>query len=68
MQGQTNTKAKATPQRRSRRRPEFIAAVRYLDGRRELFRVKDAADVIEAREMVLAELLDVTAVVVSPRH
>lgn len=68
MQSQTNAKKAARPERRSRPRPEFIAAVRYLDGRRELFKVKDAADVAEAREMVLAELIDVTAVVVSPRH
>lgn len=66
MQSQANTKAR--PERRSSRRPEYIAAVRYNDGRRELFKVKDAVDVAEARQMVLAELLDVSAVVVSPRH
>lgn len=68
MQSQANTKKAARTDRRSRPRPEFIAAVRYHDGRRELFKVKDAIDVAEAREMVLAELIDVTAVVVSPRH
>lgn len=66
MQSQANVKAR--PDRRAKPRPEYIAAVRYLDGRRELFRVKDAVDVAEAREMVLAELIDVSAVVVSPRH
>lgn len=68
MQSQTNTKKVARPDRRARPRPEFIAAVRYHDGRRELFKVKDAADVAEAREMVLAEVIDATAVVVCPRH
>jgi hypothetical protein len=66
MQSQANTKAR--PDRRVKPRPEYIAAVRYQDGRRELFKVKDAVDMAEAREMVLAELLDVTAVVVSLRH
>lgn len=67
MQSQANTKA-ARPGRRSRPRPEFIAAVRFHDGRRELFAVKNADDIADARQMVLAELLDVTAVVVAPRH
>lgn len=69
MQSQANTKA-ARPNRRTRTRsrPEFIAAVRFLDGRRELFAVKNADDIADARQLVLAELLDVSAVVVAPRH
>lgn len=69
MQSQQSTKA-ARPSRRSRarQRPEFIAAVRFDDGRRELFAVKNADDIADARQMVLAELFGVTAVVVAPRH
>lgn len=67
MQHQADTKA-ARPSRRSRRTPEFIAAVRFHDGRRELFAVKNALDLADARALVLSELLDATAVVIAPRH
>jgi len=65
---QSQTKIRVKPERRARPRPEFIAAVRYPDGRRELFAVKNALNVSDARELVLSELLDITAVVIAPRH
>ena len=48
-------------------RPEFTAAVRYLNGRRELFRVLKADDISDARAVVLAELDDVQTVVIARR-
>lgn len=46
-------------------RPEFTAAVRYLDGRRELFRVRKADDLADARQVVLDALVDVHSVVIA---
>lgn len=60
---------KATaPRRRSVPRPEYTAAVRYLDGRRELFRVRNADDMADARALVLSELGDVRSLVIALRH
>lgn len=55
------------PGPRSRHHPEFIAAVRFCDGRRELFAVRNACDLADARELVLCELPDAAAVVLAPR-
>lgn len=49
-------------------RPEFVAAVRYLDGRRDLFHVRNADDMADARALVLSELGDVRSLVIAPRH
>jgi len=68
MQGQRKTAANNKPRQRRNQRPEFIAAVRYLDGRSELIRVRDADDIAEARSMVLAELIDVGSLVIAHRH
>ena len=45
--------------------PTFTAAVRYLDGRRELFRVRKADDMADARQVVLDTLVDVRSVVIT---
>ncbi len=45
--------------------PVFTAAVRYLDGRRELFRVRKADDMADARQVVLDTLVDVRSVVIT---
>ena len=39
-----------------RRRKNYLAAVRYLDGRREIIEVRNADDLADARIMVLEEL------------
>lgn len=49
-------------------RPEYTAAVRYLDGRRDLFRVRNADDMADARALVLSELGDVRSLVIALRH
>lgn len=49
-------------------RPEYTAAVRYRDGSREIFRVRNADDMADARAMVLAELDEVTSLVLALRH
>ena len=68
MQGQSRTSTKRHATARVAARPEYIAAVRYLDGRREIFRVRNADDIADARELVLSELGDVRSVVIALRH
>ena len=48
-------------------RVEFTAAVRYLDGRNELFRVRNALDLDDARAVVLAELGEIATLLISAR-
>lgn len=48
--------------------PEFTAAVRYRNGGRELFRVRNADDLKDARAVVLAELDDVQSVMIALRN
>lgn len=50
------------------RRPDYIAAVRHLDGRRELFCIRNADSFDDARALVQSEVGDVRAIVVSLRH
>ncbi len=57
-----------TSKRRPERRPEFVAAVRYANGKRDLFHVRNAVDIADARQVVLGELLDVRTVVIAHRH
>ena len=68
MQGQSRTSTKRHAPARTAARPEYTAAVRYLDGRREIFRVRNADDIADARELVLSELGDVRSVVIALRH
>jgi len=49
-------------------RPEFTAAVRYLDGRRDIFRVRNADDIADARAVVLAELGELQSLVIALRR
>lgn len=49
-------------------RPEYTAAVRYLDGSRDIFRVRNANDMNDARIMVLAELGKVQSLVIALRQ
>lgn len=68
MQGQSRTSSKRHAPARVTARPEYTAAVRYLDGRCEIFRVRNADDIADARELVLSELGDVRSVVIALRH
>ena len=54
----------STP-RRARSRLRFIAAVRFVSGQRGNFSIDNAHDLEEARRMVLDELDEVAAVVIS---
>lgn len=75
IQNHRERKIMANPQRRSRsstqrsprRGVEFVAAVRFKDGARQLFSVSNATDSEEARKMVFEELVNVASVVVAER-
>lgn len=67
MQGQR--KRAESPKARTCRapRPEYTAAVRYLDGSRDIFRVRNADDMEDARALVLSELGEVRSLVIALR-
>jgi hypothetical protein len=44
---------------------DYLAAVRFRNGEKDLFRVRHALDVDEARRMVLDELNGVLAIVIT---
>ena len=67
MHQQRKQAASRRPSEGAETRPEFTAAVRYQNGRRELFRVLKANDMSDARAVVLAELDDVRTVVIARR-
>ncbi len=47
---------------------DYIAAVRYPDGRRDLFHILNANDLADARELVMLEIGDARCVLIAPRH
>ena len=49
-------------------RPEYTAAVRYPDGKRELFYVLNANDMDDARRLVIDELGKVQSLVIALRR
>jgi hypothetical protein len=49
-------------------RPEYIAAIRYPDGRRDLFHIRNADNLADARELVISEVGDVRSVMIALRH
>lgn len=67
MQG-AQRKVRPTPQRRPVVRPEFVAAVRYPDGTRDLFHIRNADSLDDARELVMLEVGDVQSVMIALRH
>lgn len=49
-------------------RPEYVAAIRYPDGRRDLFHIRNADNYADARELVISEVGDVLSVMIALRH
>ena len=68
MQQQRNKAASRPPPPTIAARPEFTAAVRYRNGGRELFRVRNADNMQDARAVVFAELNDVQSVLIALRN
>jgi len=68
MQRQRKQTASRRPTLTAAARPEFTAAVRYRSGARELFRVRNADNMNDARTVVLAELENVESLVIALRN
>lgn len=70
MQTQAKRRATRTTNTQSARakRPEYTAAVRYADGKRELFYVLNADDIDDARRLVIDELGKVQSLVIALRR
>ena len=68
MQRQRKQTASRRPTPTAAARPEFTAAVRYRSGARDLFRVRNADDMNDARAVVLAELENVESLVIALRN
>ncbi len=49
-------------------RPEYVAAIRYPDGRHDLFYVRNADNLADARQLVISEVGDVQSVMIALRH
>lgn len=47
---------------------EYTAAVRYRNGESELFHIKYASDIGDARNVVLDQIANVHSVVIATRH
>ena len=47
--------------------PEFIAAVRYKDGRKEIFYVRNADDFADARSLIFADLMQAKTILLALR-
>ena len=63
-------KARSTRQPRINRapRPEYIAAVRYPEGHSEIFHIRNANNLADAREMVISEVGKVRSIMIALRH
>ncbi len=68
MQAQRKPVKTRTPRTNRAPRPEYIAAVRYLDGRHEKFHVRNADNLDDARAMVIAEVGDFRSIMIALRH
>lgn len=49
-------------------RPEYTAAIRYLDGSSDLFRIRNADSMADARNLVISEVGEVRSLVIALRH
>ena len=49
-------------------RPEYIAAVRYPEGHSEIFHIRNADNLADAREMVISEVGKVRSIMIALRH
>ena len=68
MHSQRKSVRQPAPASRPAPRIEYTAAVRYLDGTRDIFHVRNADDLDDARALVLSELGDLRSLVIAPRY
>ena len=68
MQAQRKPAKTRAPRASRAPRPEYIAAVRYLDGRHEKFHVRNADNIADAREMVISEVGEFRSIMIALRN
>jgi hypothetical protein len=73
IQGVAMAEQQKTQRRRRSAKPletraDYTAAVRYHDGRSDLFHIKNASDMIDARTIVMGQLLGVQTVMIALRR
>lgn len=61
-------RSRAADKTKSAIRPEYTAAIRYLDGSCDLFRVRNADNMADARDLVISEVGEVRSLVIALRH
>ena len=49
-------------------RPDYIAAVRYEEGHSEIFHIRNADNLEDARQMVISEVGKVRSIMIALRH
>lgn len=49
-------------------RPEYTAAIRYLDGSCDLFHIRNADNMADARDLVISEVGEVRSLVIALRN
>ena len=68
MPAQSNPAKLSSDQPTPRLRPDYTAAIRYFDGRRDLFHVRNADNLADARALVLSEVGEVRSLLLALRH
>lgn len=68
MQPQRKPAKTRSPRASRAPRPEYIAAVRYLDGRHEKFHIRNADNLDDARDMVISEVGEFRSIMIALRH
>lgn len=63
---QSKRKPKPAAEQRTKR-PEYVAVVRMLDGTKDIFHVRFADSIDDARELVLLEVGEARAILVAER-
>ena len=61
-------RTKTRREKLARLRQHYTAAVRYRDGSSELFRVKNADDIQDARKIVMDTLVNVHSLLIAQRR
>ncbi len=68
MQVQRKPRKSSSTTRQPVARPEYIAAIRYPDGQRDIFHIRNADSLADARDLVISEVGSVQSVMIALRH
>ncbi len=68
MQAQRKPRKSSVARQAATQRPEYIAAIRYPDGQRDLFHIRNSDSLADARDLVISEVGSVRSVMIALRH